>query len=146
MYDAYNVQRCKAMVGEATFLATARLDGGINHLTSRLLPEHLDTFPIVAATSLKSDAQWAAVVAWTIASLKAADTKQTPYRAGGSTMMPVDGTGIGLAKDWQQVVVASVGSNSDIFNRTLGATSRLHLDQGLNTASIDGTPVIPPLR
>lgn len=38
MCDAYNVQSCHAIAGEITTLAAVRLDPGVNHLSSRILP------------------------------------------------------------------------------------------------------------
>jgi general L-amino acid transport system substrate-binding protein len=138
MYDGYAVQNCPAVAGESTTLADAGLDGGINNMKSRLLREHLATFPIVAATSLKDDAQWAAIVAWTIDTLKNADARASRYHADGLRAMPVDSAGLGLAPDWQAQVVASVGSYAAIFHRNLGEGSRLKLQAGLNAAPADG--------
>ena len=83
MYDAYEVQRCTAVVGEATELARERLRGGPNGLKSRFLPDHLAAFPIIAATPAAADAQWAAIAAWTIDTLVAASPKETYYTGGG---------------------------------------------------------------
>ena len=63
MVDAYNVQRCQAVVGEANELAAIRRDGGINHLRSRLLPEPIATVPIFAATPRETGTRWADMVA-----------------------------------------------------------------------------------
>ncbi len=146
MYDAYNVQRCQAVVGESTTLASVRLDGGINRLKSRFLPEHLAAFPIVAATPLKDDALWAAIVAWTIDTLINANATETTYRPSGLNAMGVDGAGLGLAKDWQKAVVKTVGSYAAIFDRTLGAGSPLKLEPGLNARFVDGGILLPPHR
>ncbi|MCW6508821.1 hypothetical protein [Lichenifustis flavocetrariae] len=138
MYDGYAVQNCQAVAGESTTLAEAALDGGINHLRSRLLPEHLSIFPIVAATPIKSDSQWAAIVAWTIDTLKNADAKESRYHANGLRAMPVDGAGLGLAPDWQMQVVKTVGSYSLAFQRSLGDRSPFDLPTGLNAAPAEG--------
>ena len=145
MADAYAVGRCGALAGEATTLAQTRLDGGVNHLRSRFLPEHLASFPIVAATPLDGDAQWAAVVAWTVATLRAAETADTPFQAGGLRALPVAGAGLGLAADWQAVMVASVGDYGAIYDRTLGAASPLKLDRGLNASGAE-PPRMPTLH
>lgn len=144
MYDAYEVQRCKAVVGESTELARARLHGGINHLKSRLLPDHLAAFPIVAATPIKGDAQWAAIVAWTVHTLIAAETQETHYRGGGLRIIPVDGRGLGLAKDWQKTVVDTVGTYDAVFRRTLGAGSPWKLERGLNAPLAAGGIQLAP--
>ena len=89
MLDAYNVQFCRGMAGETTTLAAVRLDGGIRHLKSRILPEPLAAFPILATTGTQ-DAQWAAIVAWTIHTLVRAETPQTDWAAGGIDSLPID--------------------------------------------------------
>lgn len=145
MFDAYNVRRCQAVVGEATQLADERLDGGINHLASHLLPEHLKAFPIVASTSIAADSQWAAIVAWTVNTLVVADIPQTYARVGGVRSMSVDGAGLGLAKDWQATVIGTVGSYAAIFKRTLGTDSPLKLDAGLNAPVEGGGVLVVPM-
>ena len=70
MNDAYNVQNCHAVAGEITTLASTRLDPGVNHLSSRILPEPLAVFPVMAATGT-DDAQWSSIVAWTVHTLVA---------------------------------------------------------------------------
>ena len=144
MYDAYNVQRCQSIVGESTAMAIARLDGGINHLRSRFLPEHLAAFPIVAATPVTDGSQWAAIVAWSVDTLINANATETTYRPNGYNAMPVPGDGLGLAKDWQKTVVQTVGSYATIFDRTLGAKSPLKLEPGLNARFFDGGILMVP--
>ncbi len=146
MYDAYEVQRCSAIVGEATELARERLHGGPNHLQSRFLPDHLATFPIVAATPVTGDAQWAGVVAWTIDTLIAASTKETYERGGGLRIVPVDGAGLGLAAGWQQTVIGTVGTYDDIFRRTLGDGSPYKLAPGLNAPVAEGGLLLAPFE
>ena len=142
MYDTYAVQRCKSVVGEATELAHARLDGGINHLKSRFLPDHLASFPILATTTVKADSQWAAIVAWTVHTLQVAETDTTT--AGGLRTIPVDGTALGLDAAWQKTVVATVGDYGAIFKRTLGSASPLKLERGLNALPAAGGLLVAP--
>jgi general L-amino acid transport system substrate-binding protein len=61
MLDAYNVQRCDAMVGEVSALEDMRREGGINHLVSRILASPLAPVPVFAVTGI-NDAQWSALV------------------------------------------------------------------------------------
>ena len=123
---------CKAVVGESTALAKARLSGGINQLRSRLLPEHLATFSIIAATPLGADARWGSIVALAIATLRAAATPETYLRAGGLRGLPVGREGLGLAPDWQKTMLARTGDYGAMFKRSLGAGSPLGLERGLN--------------
>ena len=145
MSDTFAVGRCAATVGEATTLAAARRQPGIDGLSTRLLPNHLDAFPIVAATLTSDDARWAAIVAWTVDTLVNADARETPDHPGIQAMA-VDGEALGLAPDWQKIVVDSVGSYSAIFRRTLGDGSPLHLPQDLDRRWNDGGLFLPPQR
>lgn len=144
--DTFNVQKCSAMVGASTELGGARLDRGINNLQSRYVAGHLLSYPVLATTPLTTDSRWAAIVAWTIDTLINADAHETDYHASGLRAMAVPGAGLGLAADWQKVVVDKVGSYSAIFRRTLGAGSPMQLEPGLNRRLVDGGVLVAPFR
>jgi general L-amino acid transport system substrate-binding protein len=137
MIDAYNVQRCHAISYEITTLATVRWEKGINNLESRILPEPVTTFPVMAATST-DDGRWAALVAWTVHTLVAAERPESRWYPGGAAAMPVQAGRLGLDKTWQARVIAAVGSYADIFARNLGERSPLKLSRGQNAAQADG--------
>ncbi len=141
--DTYNVQVCKGLVGEATTLAEVRLDGGVNHLKSRILPEQLAAFPIVAATGTK-DAEWAAVVAWAIHTLERAEVASNHWTTGGARSMPVVAEELKLSKDWQQRMIDAVGSYADIYARNLGDGSPYRLPRGPNAAWQNGGILLAP--
>ena len=52
MIDAYNVRRCHAVAGELTWLATVPRDRGVNNMGSRILPEPLAAYPLLATTAV----------------------------------------------------------------------------------------------
>ncbi len=131
MTDSYDVRLCDALADEQTELAETRQHRGVNNLTSRILPEALDTFPILASSSVE-DGQWAAIVAWTVHSLIRAETREGSWRADGVAALPIDGPALGLAKDWQAQVIKAVGSYADIYGRTLGDATGLNLARGPN--------------
>lgn len=126
MEDAYAVQNCQAIAGEVTDLADKRNDPNVQYLDSRILPDTLADFPIIAATGI-SDARWSALVAWTIDTLISAERPETVWTPGGANAMPVQAPELGLAEGWQTSVLRAVGSYSDIFRRNLGADSPLNL-------------------
>ena len=119
MYDAYNVQMCKGLAGEVTTLAEVRRDGGVNKLQSRILPEPLAAFPIMAATGT-NDAEWSAIVAWTIHTLLRAESPTSYWATGGAESLPIKAPELKLSKDWQKRVVDAVGTYGDIYRRNLG--------------------------
>jgi general L-amino acid transport system substrate-binding protein len=143
LYDTYNVQVCHGLAAEVTTLAEVRLDGGVNELRSRILPEPLAAFPIIAATGIK-DPEWAAIVAWTIHTLLRAEIPQAEWAAGGLDSLPIDAPELSLGKDWQKRVVEAVGSYGDIYNRNLGSQSPYKLPRGLNAAWQDGGLMLAP--
>jgi general L-amino acid transport system substrate-binding protein len=143
MNDAYNVQRCHAIAGEVTTLATLSFDPGVNRLSSRILPESLEAFPVMAATGT-ADARWTAIVAWTVHTLVSAERPKTKWYSGGTWAMPIEAPELGLDKDWQRRIVASVGHYGDIFERHLGKSSPLKLERGLNANQLRAGLLLSP--
>src|ERR1700733_901286 len=82
LHDAYNSGICDAQVGESEALAAARL-AHPSPPPSRILPEPLATFPVIAATPA-SDPQWSAIVAWSTYALQRAELPATPWTGGRS--------------------------------------------------------------
>jgi general L-amino acid transport system substrate-binding protein len=143
MIDTYNVQNCSAIAGEMTNLAMVRLSPGVNQLSSRILPDPLTIFPIIAATGT-NDAQWSAIVAWTVHTLVSGQRPETRWYAGGVGAMPISAPELGLDNDWQRRVLASVGNYGDIFERNLGKGSPLKLDPKLNANQVKGGLLLSP--
>jgi general L-amino acid transport system substrate-binding protein len=129
MVDAYAARNCQAMVGEITDLAAIRNEDEVRHLASRILPETLEDFPLIAATGT-ADAKWSSLVAWTLYTLISGERRATPWFAGGADAMPLDAPELGLAEGWQSVVLKAVGNYGDIFQRNAGAGSPLNLERG----------------
>jgi general L-amino acid transport system substrate-binding protein len=143
MVDAYNAQNCHAVAGELTTLASYRLNGGVNHLESRFLPEQTTAFPLIAATGT-DDAKWTQIVAWTIGTLISGERPETNWYAGGAGAMPIAAPEAGLDKQWQRRVLAAVGHYGDIFERNLGKGSAFQLERGLNANQVDGGLILSP--
>ena len=131
MLDAYAVQRCHALAGEATWLAGRRSLHG--HAPGRLLPEPLESFPIIAATPT-ADGRWSAIVAWTIDTVIAAERPQTKWFSGGVGAMPAPAPELGLAPDWQAAVIRAVGHYGAITARHLGPETPYALELQGNRA------------
>ena len=142
-YDTYGAQVCPAMASELTTLADVRLDGGVNHLTSRILPEPLAVFPVMANTPLE-DPAFSAVVAWAVHSLLRAEIPLAAWSSGGLDALHLEAAGLTLDKDWQKRMVASTGSYGDIFARNLGQASELKLSRGMNAPVQDGGLFLAP--
>ncbi len=145
MVDTYQAQNCHAIAGEITYLAPVGLDPGVNHMSGRMLPEALAAFPVMAATGT-SDAQWSAIVAWTVDTLISAERPKTKWSEGGAGAMPIDAPELGLDKGWQLSVLKAVGNYGDIFDRNLGNESPLKLDRGFNANQVNGGLHLSPFR
>ncbi|MGC2423296.1 MAG: hypothetical protein WA666_02965 [Nitrospirota bacterium] len=143
MADAYNAQNAHAIAGELTNLALMRLEPGVKGMSSRILPEPLTAFPVMASTGTE-DAQWSAIVAWTVHALVSAERPETRWYAGGAQAMPIAAAELGLDKGWQRRVLAAVGSYGDLFERNLGKNSPLKLDLGLNANQPNGGLFLSP--
>ncbi len=143
MNDCYNVQHCDALAGETTTLAMTRLTPVRKGMTSRILPETLSAYPVIAATGT-GDAQWSAIVFWTVHTLINAERPETKWYPGGPGAMPVYAPELGLDKDWQRRVVSGVGNYSDIFERNLGKDSPFRLIRGFNANQAHGGLLLSP--
>jgi general L-amino acid transport system substrate-binding protein len=143
MNDAYRAQRCAAVAGELTSLAASRSEPGVRGPASRILPEPLSVFPVVAATGT-NDGQWSAIVAWTVITLISGERPETPWYAGGAHAMPVSAPELGLDDEWQRRVLSAAGNYGVLFERHLGKGSRLKLDRGLNTNQSSGGLLLCP--
>ncbi len=143
MNDSYNVQNCDAVADETTNLAMTRFTPVKKGMTSRILPETLSAYPVIAATGT-ADAQWSAIVAWTVHTLISAERSETKWYDGGAKAMPIYAPDLGLDKDWQRRVISAVGNYSDIFGRNLGKGSPLRLERGLNANQTQGGLLLSP--
>ena len=139
MNDSYNVQHCHAVAGEITTLAATRLPRG----ESRILPEPLTVFPVMATTSTL-DGQWSALVAWTVHTLISAERLESKWYTGGIRAMPISAPELGLDKGWQQRLVTAVGNYGDIFERNLGSRSPFKLERGFNANQVNGGLLLSP--
>ncbi len=141
--DAYKVRYCHGLAGEATTLAQTAHAPAMAGQPSRFLPETLAAYPVLA-TSVVRDGEFAAVVAWTVETLKQADAPETYWTRGGVASMPVEAPALGLEKGWQKKVVDLVGSYGRMFDRNLGAQSELKLERGLNGGVGEHGAFAPP--
>ena len=143
MTDAYKVRYCHGLAGEETFLADAAHAKDMDGKPSRFLPETLATFPILA-TSSTQDGELAAILAWTVETLKRADAPESYWVRGGVESMPVEAPALGLEKGWQKKLVDLVGTYGQLFDKNLGEQSELKLERGPNGAVGDQGAFAPP--
>jgi general L-amino acid transport system substrate-binding protein len=143
MNDAYAVNYCGGLAGEATTLADTRATGELAKSQHRFLPETLASYPIVAATDVR-DGEWAAIVAWTIDTLVQAETTETEWTLGGLDSLRVNAPELGLGQGWQKRLVDQVGAYAELYERNLGAKSELKLARGVNAPVALGGALAAP--
>jgi general L-amino acid transport system substrate-binding protein len=143
LLDAYNSRHCQAVASEATDLIDLRQRKGVNHFDSRILPDRIAVFPVVAATPI-GDPQWSTAVTWVVHFLHAAERPQTKWRAGGAAAIGVDATALGLEKSWRENILSSVGDYGAIYARNLGDKSPFNLPRGANAPWSAGGLFAPP--
>ncbi len=129
MLDAYNVQKCQAMAGDATYLAELSRDRGVNKLASRMLSPPLALRPVIAATSIE-DGRWSALVAWVLDAEMLTGAPVSPWRPDPPRLRA-----LGLRPTWRAEVDAAVGSYADMVQRNFGP---LHLEPGANALWPEG--------
>ncbi len=137
MNDGYSVGYCKGVAGEVTTLADTRAAAQGKLAGHHFLPDILAAYPI-AATTPTSDAEWAAIVAWTIDTLIEAETPETEYTLGGIDALRINAPELGLAAGWQKRLVDKFGTYRELFANNLGDKSELKLERGLNQPIADG--------
>ena len=106
------------------------------------------------------DDQWFNIVKWTHFALLNAeeggvtqanvDQMKTSPNQDVRRLLGVDGTfgeGIGLTNDWAYNVIKQMGNYGEIFDRNIGAGSKLQIARGLNALwSKGGIQYAPPIR
>ena len=133
MTDAFNSGVCRGLAAETTTLAGLRVGGDGRPAGGRILPDTLTMFPILALTGT-ADAQWSAIVAWTMDTLIAADAPAQDWSAGGVDALPLALPELGLPDDWQRQVIAAVGTYADVYRHHLGDASPFKLPPGPNAS------------
>jgi general L-amino acid transport system substrate-binding protein len=140
---AYAAGDCTVLSGDVSLLAVARnkMKQPADHM---ILPELITKEPAGPAVR-QDDAQWFAVVRWTLMALIEAeelgitsanvDAKRASNEPEVRRFLGLEanlGQALGLPRDWAYQIVKNVGNYGEIFDRTLGAKSSLRLARGLN--------------
>lgn len=162
-YTAYLGGRCLAVTSDRSQLAAKRT-GFPDPKAHELLTEVLSKEPLTPAT-VNADPAWADAVRWTIYGLmqaeelgitqanvaaKVAEAKAKPNLADLRRFLGVEGDfgkQLGLPPDFVVKAVSAVGNYGEIFERNVGANSKLKLERGLNRQWKDGGLIYsPPFR
>ncbi len=162
-FNAYQAGRCAAVTADRSALSARRtlLPNSNDHV---LLDVVLSKEPLAPAVR-DGDAKWSNAVRWIVYSAIAAEelginskniTQQSsknpeinrflgiPDQAGNSSDL---GKNMGLTNDFAARVVKTVGNYGEIYDRNLGAATKLNIDRGLNNLwTKGGLMYAPPFR
>lgn len=155
---AYADGACTLLTGDITALAAAR--SRFTTPTDHVILPELITKDKLGPVVRTGDEQWFSIVRWTIEALVAADelgiSQQNIDTLRGSANVDIRrflgleadlGRSLGLSRDWSYQVTKQVGNYGDVFDRNIGASSRLRLDRGANNLwTKGGLFSAPPLR
>ena len=149
LVKTYEAGSCTVLTGDISLLAQTRskLKVPADHM---ILPELITKEPLGPAVR-QDDAQWFAVVRWTLMALIEAeelgltrdnvDAQRAATAPGIRRFLGLEanlGQALGLPRDWAYQVVKNVGNYGEIFERTLGTNSDLKLARGLNNTWTKG--------
>jgi general L-amino acid transport system substrate-binding protein len=139
MRQAYAGGDCDALAGPLSTLASVRADPQDGRRSDRILPDLIADDPIFAATP--ADARWARIVWWTFSALVDSEAFGASAQAtdGGVTgVPPALAAELDLKRSWAQDALAVGGDYGHLFDRNLGAGSRLGLARGANALWNEG--------
>lgn len=155
---AYQAGRCDVYTTDASGLYAQRLQmqKPDDHI---VLPDIISKEPLGPSVR-QGDSQWFTIVKWLHYALLNAEE-------AGVTQKNVDemlnsknpdimrllgkegefGKGIGLNNDWAYQAIKAVGNYAEIFDRNVGAGSRINIDRGINKLwNKGGLQYAPPIR
>jgi general L-amino acid transport system substrate-binding protein len=156
---AFEANECDAYTADQSQLYAIRLklakpDDNI------VLPEVISKEPLGPAVRV-GDEQWFNIARWTLFALinaeelevrsaTVADDKAKSKKATVRRLLGAEGTfgaDLGLDADWAARAITAVGNYGEIFDRNLGANSKLTIERGLNAQwDKGGVLYAPPVR
>lgn len=155
---AYESGRCDVFTTDASQLYAQKLKLAVpdDHV---ILPEIISKEPLGPVVR-HGDDQWFDIVKWTLFALINAEELGVSSKninemlksenPGIRRMLGVEGNlgeALGLTNDWVTRIVKHVGNYGEIFDRNVGANSRLKIDRGLNKLwNKGGIMYAPPIR
>jgi general L-amino acid transport system substrate-binding protein len=155
---AYQADRCDSYTTDVSGLYSVRLQMAKpdDHM---VLPDIISKEPLGPAVR-QDDFQWFTIVRWVHFALLNAEeygvTQKNVDQMANSADPNIKrllgkegsyGTDMGLDNDWAVRIIKLVGNYGEIFNRNVGAGSRLKIDRGLNKLWKDGgLQYAPPVR
>ena len=158
MIAAYNAGQCNVLTTDASGLFAMRLRLS-KPADNMILPDIISKEPLGPAVR-QDDMQWFNIVKWVNfamlnaeelgVSSKTIDDALKSQKPSVKRLMGTDGDfgkPFGLSGDWAVRIVKAVGNYAEVFDRNVGAGSKLGIPRGLNELwSNGGIQYAPPIR
>src|ERR1700722_5906492 len=155
---AYEDSRCDVLTSDVSqlYAERLRLNAPDSHI---ILPEVISKEPLGPAVR-QGDDQWFNLVKWTLYSLINAEelgiksnTIDDALKSANPNIRRLVGSEgefgeqIGLTKDWAARAVRAIGNYGEIYEKNVGAQSKLSIPRGLNALwTMGGIQYAPPIR
>jgi general L-amino acid transport system substrate-binding protein len=155
---AYESGRCDVFTSDVSQLYAMRLKlaKADDHV---ILPQVISKEPLGPMVR-HGDDQWLDIVKWTVFALVAAEELGVSSKNLNEMLKSANpevkrllgtegalGQGLGLTNDWVVRMVRQVGNYGEIYDRNVGAGSRLNIERGLNKLwNSGGIMYAPPIR
>ena len=155
---AYDTGRCDSFTTDMSQLYGERTKLG-NPEDHVILPEVISKEPLGPVVR-QGDDQWFNLVKWTHYAMLIAeelgvtkanvDEKLKDSNPEIKRLLGTEGdfgTGLGLGKDWAYRIIKNIGNYGEVFERNVGAGSKLKIQRGLNALWTNkGLQYAPPIR
>jgi general L-amino acid transport system substrate-binding protein len=155
---AYDSGKCDTLTADISQLYALRLN-----LTKpgdhMILPDVISKEPLAAVVRQRDD-DWMMIVKWTLyaminaeelgVSSKNIDEALKSKKPDVMRLVGNEGTfgeDLGLSKDWAVRIIRHVGNYGEMYDRNIGAESKLHIPRGMNQLwNAGGIQYAPPIR
>jgi len=158
MVKAYDAGKCDTVTADVSQLHAIRLNLSKpdDHV---ILPDVISKEPLAPVVRQRDD-DWMMIVKWTLYAMinaeelgvtsKNIDEALKSKKPDIMRLVGTEGTygeDLGLSKDWAARIIRHVGNYGEVYDRNLGAQSKLHIPRGLNQLwNAGGIQYAPPIR
>ena len=155
---AYDTGQCDTLTADASQLYALRLNLSKPN-DQNILPDIISKEPLAPVVRQRDD-DWMMIVKWTLYAMinaeelgitsKNIDEAMKSKKPEVMRLVGTEGAygeDLGLTKDWAARIIRHVGNYGEVYERNVGAESKLKIPRGLNQLwSAGGIQYAPPIR
>ena len=155
---AYESGKCDTFTADISQLYALRLNL-IQPSDHTILPDVISKEPLAPVVRQRDD-DWMMIVKWTLYAMvnaeelgvtsKNIDEALKSKKPDVMRLVGNEGTygeDLGLSKDWAVRIIRHVGNYGEVYDRNVGAESKLHIPRGMNQLwNAGGIQYAPPIR